>query len=114
MGMSQSEWIAVAIVAGFLVYLAIKGKLATYWTMLTGGGAASSAAGGVAGAVAGAAGGAATSSAAGAVAGAVAGPAATTLPGVVSGTVTQGQQTTQEYFPMIAGAAGITMPSVTF
>ena len=96
--MSQSEWIAAAILAGFLIYLAIKGKLATYWSFMTGGGTAAPAS--------------STSSAASTastvgstvagLAGTAAGPAATALPGVVSGTVTQGQQTTQEYFPMLA------------
>ena len=38
MNLSQSEWIAVAVVAGFLVFLAIKGKLGNYWTLLSGGG----------------------------------------------------------------------------
>jgi hypothetical protein len=34
---SQSEWIAVAIVTGFLLFLAMKGRLANYWALLTGG-----------------------------------------------------------------------------
>jgi hypothetical protein len=104
MQLSQSEWIAVAILAGFLIYLSIKGKLAAYWTLLTGGAAGGAAAAGAspaatAGAQVGAVSSTATS-AAGGVAGAVAGPA---LPGVTSGTVTQGGQTTQQYFPNIPG-----------
>jgi hypothetical protein len=47
------------------------------------------------------------------VAGAAAGPAASTLPGVVGGTVTQGGQTTPQYFPMIPNVTGI-LPSVSF
>jgi len=101
MQLSQSEWIAVAILAGFLVFLAIKGKLANYWSLLTGG------------AVGGTASSSPASSSVGALAGAAAGPAAA-LPGVVSGTVTQGQQTTQQFFPMIPGMSAIPLPSVTF
>jgi hypothetical protein len=44
--MSQSEWIAATIVAGFLIYLAIKKKLPNYWAMMTGGAAQPSTAGG--------------------------------------------------------------------
>lgn len=54
--MSQSEWIVVAIVAGFLVYLASKQRLGAYWSLLVGGGtpaAAKAAPANAAGAVAG-------------------------------------------------------------
>jgi hypothetical protein len=108
MGLSQSEWIAVAILAGFLIYLAIKGKLANYWSLLTGGAAA-----GTASSPSAASSSAASSSAgaaAGAIAGAAAGPA---LPGVTQGTVTQGNQTTTQYFPNIPGVP-IAMPQVSF
>jgi hypothetical protein len=44
MGMSQGQWIAAALVAGFLAYLSVKGKLPRYWSFLTGGGASQSAA----------------------------------------------------------------------
>lgn len=37
--MSQSGMIVAALVAGFVVYLAINGRLNTYWSLLTGGGA---------------------------------------------------------------------------
>jgi len=37
--MNQSAWIAAAIVAAFLMFLAIKGKLGAYWSLLVGGGA---------------------------------------------------------------------------
>ena len=57
MAISQAEWIVAAIVAGFLLFLAIKGKLGNYWRLLTGGGkaaapAVATPAGGVAGAAA--------------------------------------------------------------
>lgn len=42
--MSQSEVIAVTLVGGFVLYLAMAGKLGAYWSLLTGGGAASAAA----------------------------------------------------------------------
>ncbi len=60
--LSQSEWIMAALFAGFLIYLAMKGKLGAYWSLLAGGGspaaakaaasrsaAASSTGGGIAG-----------------------------------------------------------------
>jgi hypothetical protein len=95
--LSQSEWIAVAILAGFLIYLAIKGKLANYWSLLTGGAAAGTSASSTAASSSPAA---TAGAQVGAIAGAAAGPA---LPGVTSGTVTQGGQTTQQYFPNIPG-----------
>jgi hypothetical protein len=101
MQLSQSEWIAVAILAGFLIYLSIKGKLAAYWTLLTGGAAASSSTAAASSTASGAVNSAA--SAVAGVAGAAAGAAVPALPGVTSGTVTQGGQTTQQYFPNIPG-----------
>jgi hypothetical protein len=43
---TQAEWIVGAIVAGFIAYLSIKGKLPRYWAFLTGGGGAAVAASG--------------------------------------------------------------------
>ena len=41
--MGQSELLAAALAGGFLLYLAAKGRLATYWSLMTGGtGAAAS------------------------------------------------------------------------
>jgi hypothetical protein len=37
--MSQSEWLAAVLIAGFLVWLAMSKRLAVYWSILTGGGA---------------------------------------------------------------------------
>jgi hypothetical protein len=36
-GISQSSLMAAALLAGFVVWLAMNGKLATYWSLLTGG-----------------------------------------------------------------------------
>jgi hypothetical protein len=38
--MSQSQVLVGALLAGFVVYLAMNGKLAAYWKLLTGGGTA--------------------------------------------------------------------------
>jgi hypothetical protein len=40
-GMSQSSLMVGALIAGFVVYLAMNGKLATYWSILIGGGSTS-------------------------------------------------------------------------
>ena len=40
--MSQSGWIAAALLGGFIVYLAIKGRLGTYYGFLVGGSTAGS------------------------------------------------------------------------
>ena len=37
--MSQSGLMVAALIGGFIVYLAMQGKLGTYWTLMTGGGA---------------------------------------------------------------------------
>lgn len=44
--MSQSGWLAVALVVAFVLYLAANQRLALYWRLLTGGGATTPAAGG--------------------------------------------------------------------
>lgn len=108
--LSQSEWIAVAILAGFLVFLAIKGKLANYWSLLTGGAAsaassssssssAGSSVGGLAGAVTGGLG--------------AIGGTSSPAPGTVGGTITGNGQTTNTTFPTIPGT-NFPMPQVTF
>lgn len=38
-GMSQSSLMIATLIAGFVVYLAMNGKLAAYWSILMGGGA---------------------------------------------------------------------------
>jgi hypothetical protein len=43
---SQSSVIAAALIGGFLLWLALNGKLAAYWSILTGGGAPGAAGGG--------------------------------------------------------------------
>jgi hypothetical protein len=114
MQLSQSEWIAVAILAGFLIFLAIKGKLANYWSLLTGGAAAgssstasttaSTAASGVAGAVA------------GAIVPAIppgASSSNSTASNTVTGTITNNGQTATTTFPTLPGTS-IAMPQVTF
>jgi hypothetical protein len=111
-GLSQSEWILIAILAGFLVYLAIKGKLGVYWTLLTGGAAASSSTSSTSSTV---------GSVAGAVAGAVTGSAvppgasssASTASSSVGGTITNNGQTVATTFPTIPGTS-VAMPQVTF
>jgi hypothetical protein len=113
MHLSQSEWIAVAILAGFLIFLAIKGKLANYWSLLTGGAAAgtsstassstassSTTAGGLAGA------------AAGAATGALPSGGTSTNSATVSGTITNNGQTATTTFPTIPGT-NVPMPQVT-
>jgi hypothetical protein len=42
--MNQSGWIVGALLAAFIVFLAIEGRLAAYWALLTGGAGASSSA----------------------------------------------------------------------
>ena len=42
--MSQSGLMVAALIGGFIVYLAMQGKLGTYWTLMTGGGGSSTAA----------------------------------------------------------------------
>lgn len=37
--MSQSSWLAAALIGGFVLWLALNGKLPTYWDFLKGGGA---------------------------------------------------------------------------
>jgi hypothetical protein len=109
MGLSQSEWIAVAILAGFLIFLAIKGKLANYWSLLTGGAAAGTASS------------SSTASTTGAIAGAAAGSAIpsgatatnSTASGTVAGTITSNGQTVATTFPTIPGTS-VLMPQVTF
>jgi hypothetical protein len=98
MGLSQSEWIAVAILAGFLIFLAIKGKLANYWSLLTGGAAAGTAS-------------SSTASTTGTIAGAAAGAAIPS--GTVAGTITSNGQTVATTFPTIPGT-NVLMPQVTF
>lgn len=66
---SQSSWLAGALVAGFILYLAANQRLGVYWSLLTGGGAASSTAGTTSTGVA-----ASTALAAGVAGGAMAGP----------------------------------------
>jgi hypothetical protein len=39
-GMSQSGLMVAALIGGFIVFIAMQGKLATYWSILLGGGAA--------------------------------------------------------------------------
>ena len=51
--MSQSEWIAAALIAGFILYLAVKGKLNAYWWLLAGGGTGAKPSGAAKGAAAG-------------------------------------------------------------
>jgi hypothetical protein len=116
MGLSQSEWIAVAILAGFLIFLAIKGKLANYWSLLTGGAAAgtsasstSSTATSAVGSVAGAAAGAATGNVTG---GALPSGGTSTNSATVSGTITNNGQTATTTFPTIPGT-NVPMPQVT-
>ena len=41
--MSQSGLMVAALIGGFIVYLAMQGKLGTYWTLMTGGGGSSAA-----------------------------------------------------------------------
>lgn len=41
--MSQSGLMVAALIGGFVVWLALSGKLATYWSILIGGGASSTA-----------------------------------------------------------------------
>lgn len=41
--MSQSGLMVVALIGGFIVFLAMAGKLGTYWTLMTGGGGSSTA-----------------------------------------------------------------------
>lgn len=41
--MNQSSLMAGALLAGFVVYLAMNGKLAAYWSILIGGGSGSAA-----------------------------------------------------------------------
>lgn len=36
--MSQSSWLAAALIGGFVLWLALNGKLPTYWDFLKGGG----------------------------------------------------------------------------
>jgi hypothetical protein len=43
-GMSQSQVMIGALLAGFFVYLAMAGKLAAYWSILIGGGSGQAAA----------------------------------------------------------------------
>lgn len=43
--LSQSEWIVAAILGGFFVYLAIRGKLGNYWSLMVGGGSGAAAKG---------------------------------------------------------------------
>jgi hypothetical protein len=109
MGLSQSEWIAVAILAGFLIFLAIKGKLANYWSLLTGGAAsgtssAASTATTTAGTLAGTAAGAAT--------GALPSGGTSTSSATVAGTITNNGQTATTTFPTIPGT-NFPMPQVT-
>ena len=40
--MSQSGLMVAALIGGFVVYLAMQGKLGAYWTLMTGGGGSSS------------------------------------------------------------------------
>jgi hypothetical protein len=107
--LSQSEWIAVAILAGFLIFLAIKGKLANYWSLLTGGAAAGTSASSTS-----------TATTASTIAGAAAGAATGALPSggtstnsaTVSGTITNNGQTATTTFPTIPGT-NVPMPQVT-
>jgi hypothetical protein len=41
--MTQSGWLAAALVLGFLLFLAANGKLQAYWSLLVGGSAGGSA-----------------------------------------------------------------------
>jgi len=111
---SQSAWIAATIVAAFLLFLALRGKLNAYWSLLIGGGApagspgAQPASGGGASSTAptspldiagGLVGGIAGGGAAGAAGSNLPGGASsTTTGGTVSGTVTgSGQTSTQQW-----------------
>src|SRR5262245_25749350 len=114
--MSQSEWIVASVIAGFVLFLALKGKLGTYWSLLIGGGSgakssspsggASAAtnplgiAGGLAGGVFGDAASAATTAAQGAG-------------GTVTGSVTQGGQTKQQGWSLLPGILP-ELPPVSF
>lgn len=112
MGLSQSEWIAVAILAGFLIFLAIKGKLANYWSLLTGGAATGAASSAASSSAASSAGGAAGSILGGLASSAASGnPAAAA--GSVAGTITGNGQTAATTFPTIPGT-NFPMPQVTF
>ena len=42
--MNQSGWIVGALLAAFIVFLAIEGRLSAYWALLTGGAGASTSA----------------------------------------------------------------------
>lgn len=44
-GMSQSSLMIASLLGGFLVYLAMNGKLAAYWSILIGGGSSSASTG---------------------------------------------------------------------
>ena len=104
--MSQSEWIGAAIIAGFFIFLAMKGKLATYWRLLTGGGRTADDIMGLV-PVAGAA------SSAGSIVGGLAGAAAGPAVGSIAGTITGDGQTTATTFPMIPGGM-LSLPGVKF
>jgi hypothetical protein len=105
MGMSQSEWIVAALVAGFLVFLAMKGKLARYWSLLIGGGTGASSPSSSSGTSPLAIGGGLV----GSIAGGLSGPAAAVPSGSVStgtavtGTTTSGGQTTQQGYSYLPG-----------
>ena len=123
MGMSQSEWIGAAIIAGFLIFLAMKGKLATYWRMLTGGaiatkgGAGGTAGGGAGSTIGGILGGLAgpgLGNLGSVLGGAVSGEAdASAIPGAIGGTITQGGVTSPTSFPAIPGGM-LSLPGVKF
>ena len=118
MGMSQSEWIGGAIIAGFLIFLAMKGKLATYWRLLTGGGTGKAASSGA---------GASTGSTIGGIVGGLVGPGlggvgaaiggggdvGGAIGGAVQGTITGDGQTSSTTFPMIPGGM-LSLPGVKF
>lgn len=113
--LSQSEWIAVAIVAAFLVFITIRGRLGYYWSLLIGGGAKSTPA---EGAQAGALGGGILGAIPKAL-GIGAPSPSTTSPtsspsspsNTVAGTVTSAGQTTVFQWPTIPGVA---LPDVVF
>jgi hypothetical protein len=111
--LSQSEWIAVAILAGFLIFLAIKGKLANYWSLLTGGAAAGTSGTTAASSTATSAVGSVAGAAAGAATGALPSGGTSTNSATVSGTITNNGQTATTTFPTIPGT-NIAMPQVTF
>lgn len=130
--LSQSEWIMGAIVAGFVVFLAVRGKLGNYWSLLVGGGSGAAEKGAAAQAGSAAGGGGLLGTGLGGLLDqwGIGSPSSSSSPSspsstgptvgdvlagnAVTGTVTQGQDARGAIFSKIPGASSVPIPQVFF